>query len=151
MILLAYDGSESAKHAIRRAHEVLGHLPATVLHVWNPPVEFVTPDPFGGVSMPAGVPIGELEKLALHRAESTLAEGVAVARETGFTADGRLEEAERGTWRKVLHVADDIDAEVIVVGSRGLSTAQSALIGSISNALLHHAKRMLLVVPRDES
>ena len=61
MILLAYDGSESAKHAIRRAHEVLGHLPATVLHVWNPPVEFVTPDPFGGVSMPAGVPIGKLD------------------------------------------------------------------------------------------
>jgi nucleotide-binding universal stress UspA family protein len=36
---------------------------------------------------------------------------------------------------------------VIVVGARGLSTVASALLGSVSNAVVHHCKRPVLVVP----
>ena len=40
------------------------------------------------------------------------------------------------------------DAQLIVVGARGLSTVRSVVLGGVSNALVHHAKRPVLVVPK---
>jgi nucleotide-binding universal stress UspA family protein len=36
---------------------------------------------------------------------------------------------------------------VVVMGSRGLSGVRSMLIGSVSNAVVHHAHQPTLVVP----
>lgn len=38
MILLCYDGSPSAKHAISFASSLFGSQPVTLLSVWNPPL-----------------------------------------------------------------------------------------------------------------
>jgi nucleotide-binding universal stress UspA family protein len=43
-------------------------------------------------------------------------------------------------------LAAELDAELIVVGSRGLSRVKSALLGSTSRELLAHAGRPVLVV-----
>ncbi len=40
-----------------------------------------------------------------------------------------------------------LDAEPIVVGARGLSRVQSALLGSVSSAVVVHAHRPVLVIP----
>ena len=45
-IVICYDGSESAKHAVAVAHKTLGHLPAILLHVWSPPAMLLA-DSFG--------------------------------------------------------------------------------------------------------
>ena len=47
----------------------------------------------------------------------------------------------------ILDVADELDAEAIVVGSRGLTGVKSLLLGSVSHALLQHADRPVIVVP----
>jgi nucleotide-binding universal stress UspA family protein len=44
-------------------------------------------------------------------------------------------------------VADELDASVIVTGSRGLAGVRSVLLGSVSNHVLHHAHRPTLIVP----
>ena len=44
-------------------------------------------------------------------------------------------------------VADELTAEMIVCGTHGRSALQSDLLGSVSNALVHHAPRPVLVVP----
>lgn len=46
----------------------------------------------------------------------------------------------------ILGVADESDAELIVVGSRGRSTLQRWVLGSVSAKLAHHATRSLLIV-----
>jgi nucleotide-binding universal stress UspA family protein len=48
---------------------------------------------------------------------------------------------------QIARLAADVDADLIVVGSRGLSRMKSMLLGSTSRDLLAHAGRPVLVVP----
>jgi nucleotide-binding universal stress UspA family protein len=47
----------------------------------------------------------------------------------------------------IMTVADEVRADVIVVGTRGLRGADHVLLGSVSAAVVGHAKRPVLVVP----
>jgi nucleotide-binding universal stress UspA family protein len=148
MILLTYDGSASATHAIATAHELLGDVPATVVHVWDPPVDFLPTDPFGGLQTWSPTQVAELESMILERANRILAEGVTLASQAGFDADGRLERTSDAPWKGILEAAEELDAKLIVVGARGHSTVESLVLGAVSNAVVHHSKRAVLVIPR---
>jgi nucleotide-binding universal stress UspA family protein len=93
-----------------------------------------------------GVDVPTLEKLnrdaALERAE----DGVAYARRFGFDAEARDVLADPA-WQGILELADDVDAAVIVVGSRGLNRAKELIEHSFSRGLTEHASRPVLVVP----
>jgi nucleotide-binding universal stress UspA family protein len=148
MIVLAYDGSASATHAITTAHELLGDVPATVVHVWDPPVDFLPTDPFGGLQTWSPTQVAELEGLILERANRILEDGVTLARQAGFDADGRLERTSDAPWKGILEAADDVDAKLIIVGARGHSTVESLVLGAVSNAIVHHSKRAVMVIPK---
>lgn len=150
MIVLCYDGSGSAKHAITTAHALVGQSPALLLHVWQPPAAFLGPDPFGGIEMWSGPQVAELEAMATERANRTVEYGVELARDGGFTVEGRLERSASTVWRTILDVAEEVDAQLVVAGARGLSPVQSLLLGSVSGALIHHSKRPMLIVPPPE-
>ncbi len=59
-----------------------------------------------------------------------------------------MERSDGAVWRTILDVASDVDAELIVIGTRGATAVQSGLLGSVSNAIVHHSDRPVLVVPR---
>ena len=69
--------------------------------------------------------------------------------QAGFHAQGRLEEGK--PWRMLCQAADALGAEPIVMGARGLGGVESALLGSVSSAVVFHAKRPVLVVPHHET
>jgi nucleotide-binding universal stress UspA family protein len=50
------------------------------------------------------------------------------------------------TWESLLELAEAEDADAIVVGTRG-RTGVGSLIGSVSDGLVHHSDRPVVVVP----
>ena len=49
----------------------------------------------------------------------------------------------------LLSLCDDLDADLLVVGSRGIHGARRFLLGSVSSRCAHHADRSVLIVHTD--
>jgi nucleotide-binding universal stress UspA family protein len=149
MILLCYEGSTSSNHVIDAAHKILGDAEATLLHVWDPPTSFLIGDTVSAYGLGTIAPeqVGELDRAVRARADRILAEGVAHAREAGFDAEGRLEISQGSPWRTILETAQEIEADLIVVGTHTVGAVEAALLGSVSTSLVHHTHRPVLLVP----
>jgi nucleotide-binding universal stress UspA family protein len=88
----------------------------------------------------------ELDEIATELSEATTSEGVRLAAEAGFDAHAVSACNAGSLWRSLLDVADEHDAEALVLGTRGL-TGLSRALGSVSNGVVHHSRRPVLVVP----
>jgi len=140
-MLICYDGSVGSVHSLAAAATLFGGRKAVVVHVGP----FVTTAE-GYLGMSPGVNVTEFESLNLEAANERAAAGAALAQEAGLDAQARGELADE-TWQGIADVADEIDAAVIVIGSRGLHGFKESLEGSVSHQLATHAGRPVLVVP----
>ena len=146
--LLCFDGSDDAALAISKAGSLLGPGQAIVLSVWEPVRVWEPWDPITLVSAPLGRLVASethLDQMVAEVALDKAEHGVTLARAAGFDATARV--AGGKPWEVICTVADELDAEPIVIGSRGLGRAQSALLGSVSCAVIAHARRAVLVGP----
>ena len=73
-----------------------------------------------------------------------LEEASALAAEPGVIARTKLLEGD--VVDEIVAYADVVDADLIVLGSRGHGTLASAALGSVSQGVLHEARRPVLVV-----
>ena len=140
-VLFAYDGSDDADRAIEVAFDLLGGGRAVVLDVG--PV-LTTAESFAAVS--SVVPGGAFEDLNLDDARAPARKGAEHAGKVGFDAEPRAGLA-APTWEGIVDAADEIDAKVIVLGSRGLTGVKEAFGGSVSHQVAEHAGRAVLIVP----
>jgi nucleotide-binding universal stress UspA family protein len=134
-VLVAVDGSEGSRKALQMAKTMAGgrRLHATLVHVLEPPraapfeAYGLTMREFQDRQMKEG-------QVLLETAEKEL-EGFEVDRviSVGSPADTVCEEAERR------HV------DLVIVGSRGLGAAGRWLLGSVSDRVVHHSSRPVLV------
>jgi nucleotide-binding universal stress UspA family protein len=148
MILIAYDGSEDAQAAIKRAGELLEGRPATVLSVWE---RFQDVLARSGAGMPIGnVDYDELDSSYQGQARERAEEGARLARDAGLKAQARVCVRRGSIADAILTEADDLGAEAIVLGTRGLTGLKSLLLGSVSHAVVQHADRPVIVVPSAE-
>jgi len=147
-VLLCFDGSDDAAHAIAHAGRLLGSRQAVVLSVWEPVAVWQPYDPATAITAPisrlASSALG-LDESSRDLAQERATAGVEIARGAGFDAQSRV--AGGKPWRVICDVADEIEAEAIVLGARGLSRMQSALLGSVSADTVHHTRHAVLVVP----
>jgi nucleotide-binding universal stress UspA family protein len=153
MVLVCYDGSADADAAI---DEVAGLMPGAetvVLTVWEPFVDVLigvgaTGMAPGPVSPPVAGP--EIDTANRKRAAETADAGTARAQAAGLRARPLITGGPQGAPTAILEAAEELDADVIVVGTRGLGGVKSYLLGSISHSVLQHADRAVLVVPSPE-
>jgi nucleotide-binding universal stress UspA family protein len=146
-ILLCFDGSSDAENAIRGAGDLLGPRPAVVITVSEPLRLWEPSDPATIIEAPIGKLLSkalQLEEIIDEVAQEQVNRGVELARAAGFDAQGRVTRGK--PWRTICEVANQIDAEAIVLGARGLSRVESALLGSVSATVSSHARRPVLII-----
>ena len=151
-ILIAYDGSDPARHCIDEAARLLARV--VVITAWEPGLAYATAMPMsdlGGLSTPA-VDLGaarEAEEAMQERAERVADEGAELARSAGFEAEAIAVGEAVQVPDAILDKAREIGAAAIVIGSRGLSGLQARMQGSTSSAVLKDAPCPVLVVHQD--
>ena len=150
-ILIAYDGSDDAAAAITRAGELLAPRRAVVVYVWGSLAGLMLRSDVDDLSGSMREAAEEMDIDDRERGESLADEGVDLATKAGFDAAPRPLRGKPKAWPALLTEADAVDAPAVVIGSRGLGRVRSALVGSVSSGLLHHAHRPVLVVPAGEA
>jgi nucleotide-binding universal stress UspA family protein len=145
-LLLCYDGSEDAKHALRRAGALFSGSKALVLTVWQSAISWAS---VGWAGEAAGmVDFVAIDRAASEEGTRLAEEGAQIAQDAGVEAEPVTVQSTGSVWERIIEVADHHDAAAIVMGSRGLSGVRAMLLGSVSNAVVHHAARPALVIPR---
>lgn len=137
-IVIATDGSPSAVQAIEFGLELAAEQDAEVTFVHVAPGTEVLP--VTGFAMgPVTVP-HEPEEYDME----SLYEAARLADVRGMQSHTKLLVGDAA--KQIVEYADSIDADLIVVGSRGHGAISSTLLGSVSRAILHAAKRPVLIV-----
>ncbi|MGI8904443.1 MAG: universal stress protein [Solirubrobacteraceae bacterium] len=150
MILVCYDGSADAQAAVDRAGVLMPGAEATVLVIWETVLETMTRNgTLGmGLGMIGGFDDDEKADAAIKQgALDTATEGTQRAAAAGLLAQLRIESRHGDIAAAILTAAADVDADLIVLGTRGLGGVKSMMLGSVSHAVVHHADRAVLVVP----
>lgn len=146
-VLLCYDGSEEAKRAVAVAAGLFPSRPAVALHVWEPLSAVASVPSIPGLRGALREGLAEMDRIGLEESAQLAAEGARRAGEAGIQAEPLSEQREGRAWRAILAIAKERDTAVVVVGRRGTSGIERAIMGSVSNAVVHHADRPVLVVP----
>ena len=140
-ILLATDGSDCAETAGRVAVDLADRSGAEldIVHAF----EFVPPREFAGVALRLRSPSD-----CVKQAQRVLDEQVGRVEEMGgAVADARL--LTGSPVDQILCAAEETDADLVVVGRRGLGGVKRLLMGSVSEGVVHRARCPVLVVCGD--
>jgi nucleotide-binding universal stress UspA family protein len=136
-ILIATDGSPSALEAVEFALELAEEQHAGVVFAHVAPALDVLPSASFGWAPAVPHEVTEHDWSPLNEAVE-LAGARGIEAKTAMLRGDAVDEI-------VAH-ADTIDADMIVVGSRGHGAIASALLGSVSRGVLNEAHRPVLVV-----
>lgn len=139
LVLFAYDDSDHARAAIEQAgRQLRTGRRAIVVSVWQP----LQSIPFWGA--PVTMVPAQMAEEVREEAEKVANEGVQRAKEAGFEAEAAAVEG-TPVWRRIIEVADERGAEIIVMGSHGRSGAAYLAMGSVATAVAHHANVPVLI------
>jgi nucleotide-binding universal stress UspA family protein len=142
VILVAVDSSEYANSVSKESARLSLEMKADVI------ILSVVPVP----AIPAEE--GEIDEDYLKEQELELEELHRRLIDTYFTKDsGLLVESKilhGDPADKIVKHADEVDADLIVIGTRGRGKFASILLGSVSEKVAHHSKRSVLIVKNPE-
>ncbi len=133
-ILVAYDDSDSAKRALERTAELASALDAKVIVTSVAPLLIGTPRSVG--------PTDPLDSPADHERE--LRDAAAYLKERGITPT--LAPAIGDPARAIAELADEVDADLIVLGTREPGFVERVLRQSVSAGVARRVHRDLLIV-----
>lgn len=156
-VLLAVDGSQHSQHATQflsrfpipdeldvRVMNVLPPMPEPEKPMTTPRFEHFDPD----VQPPTGYEtersIASQAEIEEQEGQALLAKTLATLRASGIQATGGLKRGDAAT--EIIEYAKSNQIDMVVVGSRGLTTVKSWLLGSVSRKLVHYAGCSVLIV-----
>jgi nucleotide-binding universal stress UspA family protein len=133
-IVVGTDGSETATEAVRRAIELAkmagGDL--AIVAAFEPVPESRLREEKGDVPGDVSYAVGPREDVNV-----TLEGAVGMAKQEGVEAEPYPRQGDPAD--AILDVAEETDADLVVVGNKGMTGAKRFLLGSVPNKVSHHA------------
>jgi nucleotide-binding universal stress UspA family protein len=152
-VVIAFDGSPSAEHAVREAGALLSGRRALVLSVWTPGVGWEAVElPAASMGLPpAALDVNaalDVDHAMLERAQRVARHGAVLADEAGFEAEPLVtaDEPGRSVAETIIKVARERGAQAILVGAHGHGRVAEVMLGSTSRDLIRHADCPVVVV-----
>ncbi len=136
-VLVATDGANDSELAIRRAVDLADNV-GSEIHLIHAIVlsHWMLPDN-----------LSEAQYLKLKEQAQKVLDGQAEkVREAGGEVAGSHLRTGRRADEEVINLAEEIEADMIIVGSRGAGTIRRAIMGSDAESIVRHAAVPVLVV-----
>ena len=152
-VLIAYDGSEVSQAAVRHAADLFAGRTTVVVTVWEAALaSYGWTYPTGSLDAPLPpdpAMIQEVDRIRREHASSVAADGAELARSAGLDAEPLAVPDEVDVADRLIDIARERGAAVVVVGSHGISGLRKRLLGSVSRKLIDHCDRPVLLVRGD--
>jgi nucleotide-binding universal stress UspA family protein len=135
-LVVGVDGSPAAEVALEwAAHEA---------QIRGATLEVVVSWSASRAAFPTRFPVGRSLEVTLHEGAQELADqAVSKVEDAGLRVEPKT--VEGGASSVLIERAKD--ADLLVVGRRGLNRAQEFLLGSVSHACIHHSPVPIAVIP----
>jgi nucleotide-binding universal stress UspA family protein len=148
-IVIAYDGSDNARHAIAVAARQLQPGRADVVHAWEPLASAMSRLAVYGAAFAGS--IGDEVEAEEEQARATAEEGARIARDAGFEAEATALRSDGPPADAIVDYVEQRAPRIVVLGTRGLSGVRSTLAGSVSHHVTQHVHVPVLIVPPDQA
>jgi nucleotide-binding universal stress UspA family protein len=136
-ILVAFDGSDSSRNALRQAINL-----ARTEKCWVKVVS-VVPSYEGDIELTG---VKDIESAIKGPAEKLLAEAREIASAEGVSVITNIEQGE--AYERIVDVAESENCDLIVMGRKGHSRIEKALVGCVTERVIGHTHKDVLVVPK---
>jgi nucleotide-binding universal stress UspA family protein len=141
-IVVGTDGSGTAGEAVRQATE-LANLSGARLDI----VSAFEPIPQGRVQAEAREAPGDVQyEIGPREDVNLILEAAAGEAKKAGVGDVQTHAREGDPGEAILDVAEEIKADLVVVGNKGMTGARRFLLGSVPNNISHHAPCSVLIV-----
>jgi nucleotide-binding universal stress UspA family protein len=140
-IVVGTDGSETATEAVRQAADLAGKVGAvlTIVSAFEPVPQSRLREERQQIPEDVAHTIGPREDV-----DSTLAAAAKMVEDTGVKAETFARQGDPAD--AILDVAEEQNADLIMVGNKGMTGAKRFLLGSVPNKVSHHAPCSVLIV-----
>jgi nucleotide-binding universal stress UspA family protein len=140
VIVVGTDGSPTANAAVQRA--------GTLAKLTGARVELVSGYKDNhAMAAGAGVPVVDMTEDARKAADGCLEQAATRLRSNGVEVETHCMPGDPAD--ALIDVAEATDADLIVVGSRGMRGRRRFLLGSVPNRVSHHAPCSVMIVRTD--
>jgi nucleotide-binding universal stress UspA family protein len=154
-ILVAYDGSDTARRAISETAELFGPRSVLVATVWEEALAYsvaAMPTAGGADLQPLAADFGEAQRVEQElqaRARRIAEDGANLARSLGLQAEALAVAGDSKVADALVELAHQRRVAAIVIGSRGLTGLRARLEGGTSSGVLKRASCPVVVVHGD--
>jgi nucleotide-binding universal stress UspA family protein len=140
LIVVGTDGSETAGKAVAKAIEIAkqGGYRLAVVSAYKP----ITGRIVGAEASGEGT--AWMDGLSDAHVDAVLRAAVELARSSGVAVESHPRKGDPAD--ALLEVAEEQDADMVVVGNKGMTGARRFLLGSVPNKVAHHASCSVLIV-----
>ncbi|MCZ9309630.1 universal stress protein [Corynebacterium uberis] len=147
-VLVAFDGSEESRRALRYAALLLRPDTVDIVTAWEPMArQAARASSMSGLHQGDWLAVTETDDPAWAAAREICRAGVLLAEGWGLSARGSLVESTTSVWSAIIDAAAELHPAAIVTGTRAVRGVKSLWRNSTADSLVKNAGVPVFIVP----